>query len=183
MKVADFEEQWQSLMIQSLAGDEKAYRELLEAIYPVLVRFYIKKVASQGVAEDLTQECLIAIHKNKASWDPKRSFQAWLFAIARYKMIDYFRARERSIKTSAIDEERDQVDQMSDSTGDEAVKELVHEGLAKLPEEMKRAIVLTKLDGLSTEEAAEQENVSPGAMRVRISRAYKRLREIVESEI
>ena len=182
MTAEDAEVRWRELMRESLKGNESSYRQLLNEISPVLKRFYIKKVASQTTAEDLTQECLIAIHKSRATWDPKRSFQAWMFAIARYKVIDYFRAQERLVKTAEIDEERDQIDEQTDLTA-ENIKDLVEEGLSQLPDEMKRALVLTKIDGYSTEEAAKQEDVAPGAMRVRISRAYKKLRESIEKEM
>ena len=83
MKAEDSEARWRQLMIETLEGDEASYRELLNQLFPVLRKFYVKKVASVTVAEDLAQECLIAIHRNRATWDRSRSFQAWMFAIAR----------------------------------------------------------------------------------------------------
>ena len=65
------------------------------ALVPILTAFDRRRMPRGDEIEDLVQETLIAIHTRRASYDRDRAFTAWLFAIARYKMIDHFRRRRR----------------------------------------------------------------------------------------
>src|SRR5258706_15126542 len=55
-------------------------------------------------AEDLVQEALLAIHTRRHTYDPSQFFTPWVYAIARYKFIDYLRRTKVSAKDIPVDE-------------------------------------------------------------------------------
>lgn len=184
MKEKEQEKQWQLWMAQAQTGDENAYKQLLAGIYPIIQRFLLSKFGPLGTSEDMTQECLIAIHKARHTYDPKRPFQPWMFAVVRYKSIDLLRKKQKQWQREISDDEYVATYSVSDTnTQIEGEREMVREALDGLPEEMKRAVVLTKIDGLNTKEAAHKEGVSQVALRSRVSRAYKVLRKKMEREL
>src|SRR5258707_1122186 len=89
------EAQYRDWMLAALAGDASSYRMLLAALTRHLRSYYARRL-DRGAAEDAVQETLIAIHARRATYDPALPFTAWVYGIARYKLIDeYRRARRR----------------------------------------------------------------------------------------
>jgi RNA polymerase sigma-70 factor (ECF subfamily) len=94
--------QW---MLMGLAGDGAAHAQLLRALAPILRGFYRRRMGGQDDdIEDLLQETLIAVHTRRASYDVSRPFTSWLFAVARYKMIDHFRRGGRTCSIEGLEE-------------------------------------------------------------------------------
>jgi RNA polymerase sigma-70 factor (ECF subfamily) len=90
----DVETEWAALMRAANARDARAYAAFLNAVAPVLRGL----VRARGRAlptdqhEDIVQEVLLAIHAKRGTWDEDRPLRPWLFAIARHKVADAFRA-------------------------------------------------------------------------------------------
>ena len=80
MSKTDQEKHWQELAKKSQQGDQQSYAQLLEEIYPAVKGFLISKVGPGQKHEDMTQECLMAVHRALHTYDPKRRFKPWLFA-------------------------------------------------------------------------------------------------------
>lgn len=165
------EEQLKSLMIGSLDGDVSAHTALLEALTPVLRSYYRRRVRDESVLEDLMQETLIAIHFRRASFERDKPFTAWLFAIARYKLVDHFR-RSRSYC---------QIAHFEETLGDEGFEAAsnaaldVKRLLATLPARQAEAIRLTHLEGLSVAEAARAAGIRESNVKVSVHRGLKSL--------
>jgi len=81
-------------MVAALAGDGASYRMLLTALTRHL-RGYFSRRLDPAAAEDAVQECLIAIHTHRATYDSAMPFTAWMYGIARYKLLDEFRRVKR----------------------------------------------------------------------------------------
>ena len=90
------------MMIASLDGDGGVYHALLERLTGHLRAHYRHRFALIGhgptEAEDLLQEVLIAIHTHRHTYDPSQPFTPWIYAIARYKFLDYLRRTKFSFK-------------------------------------------------------------------------------------
>ena len=80
------EAEYRSWMLAALAGDAAAYRMLLQGLTRHLRGYYAKRLGA-AAAEDAMQETLIAIHAKRATYDPARPFTAWVYGIARYKLV------------------------------------------------------------------------------------------------
>ena len=62
---------------------------------PDLIRFFTARLKSSAAAEDLVQETLIAMHSRRATYEPSQPLTAWVYGIARYKLIDEYRRTRR----------------------------------------------------------------------------------------
>jgi RNA polymerase sigma-70 factor (ECF subfamily) len=87
------------LLRAALAGDERAYTEFLRRAACIVRGFARRRVAERGIdAEDIVQETLLAIHMKRHTWREDAPVTPWLYAIARYKLIDALRRRGRRVE-------------------------------------------------------------------------------------
>lgn len=168
----DIESDLKALMLAALAGDAAAYHRLLKVLAPHLRAYFARRLNGAAEAEDLVQETLIAIHAKRASFDTAQPFTAWLYAIARYKLIDHLR-RSGSRKTVPL-EEASAITADSDNEAAEAARD-VEQLLATLPEAKRGLLRKVKLEGLSTAEAAAATGLSESAVKVRVHRSLRAL--------
>ena len=99
------EERLKELMVGGLNGSAADHAALLRSLAPLLRSFYRRRARTgDDDVEDLVQETLIAVHTRRATYDRSRAFTGWLFAIARYKMIDHFRRRRHECPMESMDE-------------------------------------------------------------------------------
>jgi len=97
------EQETSELMRTALAGDDTAYRAFFETILPTL-RSMIKAMAptlSPDLREDIVQEVLTSIHTKRHTWQQDRLILPWIYAIARYRLIDYIRKEKRTPKSDS----------------------------------------------------------------------------------
>ena len=159
-------------MIRGLGGDAAAHALMLRALLPVLRQFYRRRMSGQqDDIEDLVQETLIAVHTRRQTYDVTRPFTGWLFAIARYKMIDHFR---KSGRTCPIDGLEDflSIDGFEDASNAHSDVERL---LGTLPGKQAALIRATKIEGLSTAEAAARESFGESDVKVSVHRGLKAL--------
>src|SRR6202051_2937040 len=108
MDVRSTEPELRALMIAGLNGDASAHKALLETLRSQLRAYFKAQLGrfSRGPveAEDLVQEALLAIHTRRHTYDPSQLFTPWVYAIARYKFIDYLRRTKVSAKDIPVDE-------------------------------------------------------------------------------
>lgn len=165
------EDQLRTWMVDGLDGNAGSHEAMLRALVPLLQAFYRRRVADADAIEDIVQETLIAIHTRRMSYDRNRAFGAWLFAIARYKMVDHFR---RTRQTCPIDD----VEHLLISPGfeDETGARLdLDELLGDLPDKQARLIRRTRLDGHSIAETATAEGLGQSDVKVSVHRGLKAL--------
>jgi RNA polymerase sigma-70 factor (ECF subfamily) len=169
------EAQLKMLMLAANAGDKVAYRGLLEALGEQLRRYYRRRLPpADANVEDLVQETLIAIHSKRTTYDTALPFTPWLYAIARYKLLDHLR-RSRSRPTVPLDDAGDLfAGDESEATGARLDLEKL---LAALPASSQEIIRKVKLDGHSTAEVAASTGKSEIAVRVGLHRGLKALSE------
>ena len=84
----------QQLLLLGLDGDEAAYRQFLTLLSAHLRSFLRRRLQSPEV-EDLLQEALLAVHNARHTYRSEQPVTAWVQAIARYKLMDHFRAHAR----------------------------------------------------------------------------------------
>ena len=82
------------LLRAAIAGDEKAYAAFLQRVALVVRTFARAKIVRGGVdPEDIVQETLLAIHLKRHTWRTDAPVMPWVYAIARFKLVDAFRRR------------------------------------------------------------------------------------------
>ena len=166
------------LMQAGLDGDAAATHALLSALVPVLRRYYARRMSSAADLEDLVQETLIAVHTRRASYDRTRAFGPWLFAVARYKMIDHFRRTRHDV---ALD---DLGDLLGDGGFEDAVSARldIDAALKTLTLKQAASIRATKIDGLSVAETAARDDISEVDVKVSVHRGLKALAKILRPD-
>lgn len=179
-----FEAGLKPLWLRAQAGDEVAYREALARMATRLRRYFRGRLqAAPDEVEDLVQETLLAVHLQRGTHDPTLPVSAWLLAIGRHKLVDLWRRRGRR------DDQHDPLDDGDGGAQDEALQAAPdgHEArrdlerlLQALPEAQRQAIWLTKVEGLSVEEASQQTGASVSALKVQVHRGLKRLAALVQ---
>lgn len=172
-----------SLFLQGLAGDAVAYRRFLQATATHLRAFLRRRLSRwPDEVEDLVQEALLAIHNQRLSYNTGVPLTAWMYSIARYKLIDWLRRHARSDKLhdSIDDIHEDEIALFSsaDETSGDARRDL-EKILAMLPDKQRDAIIYTKLQGLSVNEAATLLKMSDAAIKVSVHRGLKTLATIL----
>ncbi len=158
-------------MVAALAGDGASYRMLLTALTRHL-RGYFSRRLDPAAAEDAVQECLIAIHTHRATYDSAMPFTAWMYGIARYKLLDEFRRVKRRAQVP-LDEAPDLFAQ--DESEAATARRDVNLLLARLPEAKRNLVRQMKLDGDSIAEVAARSGMSETAVKVSVHRAIKSL--------
>jgi RNA polymerase sigma-70 factor (ECF subfamily) len=165
------EPQYREWMVAALGGDAVSYRRLLAALTGHLRAYYMRRVGA-ATAEDLVQETLIAVHSRRATYDPGQPLTAWVYGIARYKLIDEFRRERRRASVPLEDaEELFAQDESEALSARRDVEKLLH----KLPEAKRHLVRAVKLEGASIAEVAAQTGLSEAAVKVGVHRAVKSL--------
>ena len=167
------EEALKASMLKGLAGNAREHLELLRTIRPLLATFFGRRLGSEpGEVEDLVQEVLLAMHERRASYDRSRPFTPWLFAIARYKLIDHYRRFPR--RHEPIDRLEDILAAEGFQSSCEARLD-VAALLRTLPEKQARAIRDTRLREMTAADAARAAGVGESAVKVSAHRGIRTL--------
>ena len=148
----------------------------------MIQKFLRSRFGNHHFIEDCVQEALIAVHQARHTYDPQRPFRAWLFAIVRNKAIDTLR-RQRT-RDKAVDHYRRDQEVLSQAGRRNTFQSEFSEGglLELLSEQHKEVLVLTKIIGFSVAETAEQLGISESAVKVRVHRAIRKLRHLLEND-
>jgi RNA polymerase sigma-70 factor (ECF subfamily) len=174
----DDEERWSHCMAAAHRGDARAYEALLGELASVIERFVARRFGQLAFSEDCVQECLLAIHVGRHTYDPRRPFRPWFFDIVRHKTIDLLR---RSYIAASVPD--DAIAIAGAAVEPDPAEELVAgELLQRLGPDHRAALELTKLRGYSTAEAAAKLGISETAMRMRVSRALRAAEQLLERE-
>lgn len=169
-------------MTRSLGGDDDAYRLFLDRLGGLFRAFFRRKLrfADAAQAEDLVQETLLAVHLHRKSYDPGRPITTWVYAIARYKLIDHLRrfpASREFVPVDAIDDLfSEDVADASDPAHDIAAL------LKHLPAKQSTAVRLVKLEEMTAKQAAQRMGVSEADVKINIHRGLRKLMALVAKE-
>jgi RNA polymerase sigma-70 factor (ECF subfamily) len=151
----------------AIAGDERAYADFLHRIAALIRGFVRRKIVQGGVdPEDVVQETLLAIHVKRHTWREDAPVLPWVYAIARFKLIDAFRRRGRRIEV--------EIDEIAETFAEpeaETVSERdVNRALDGLPPAQRSVVSSISVDGHSIGETAVKLGISETAVRVSLHR-------------
>lgn len=157
------------------------YRETLPRLYGYFVTRCGGNVA---VAEDLTQETYLAFVRQLRDEREIASAAAWLFGIARHKLVDHYRRQRRleAIGTPWDSQAAEALPAPGPDPFAEVSRERVMDALARLPESQRIVVVLRELDGLAMDELAAELGKSVHAVESLLARARVNLRRYLLEE-
>jgi RNA polymerase sigma-70 factor (ECF subfamily) len=167
---------WADMMRAASRGDAESYQRLLRLIAarlrPAVRRGLTRAGRSSADIEDVVQEVLLAVHLKRHTWDEARPFEPWVYAIARYKLIDALRRRDGKFDLP--------IEDFSDTLAaeDEAVQLSAGEAerhLAHLPAGQRAVVQGIAVEGASIAEIAARLDMTAGAVRVALHRGLAAL--------
>jgi RNA polymerase sigma factor (sigma-70 family) len=166
-------------MAAAQAGDRIAYEALLRDCVPLIRAVAVRRGVATDYIEDVVQDVLLTIHRARQTYDPSRSFTAWLRTIAERRAIDMLRRigrqHAREVHSPFVFETFvDESVRPADSGPSSASR--VNDALASLPERQREAVQVLVLEERSLSEAAVTTRRSKGALKVNLHRALKALR-------
>jgi RNA polymerase sigma-70 factor, ECF subfamily len=168
---------FEALLVAARAGDEQAYAVLWRELQPPLLR-YLEVVAPEA-AEDLASETWLRVVTGLDRFrGDERAFRAWLFTVARHRVIDRWRqvgrGRVDPVPLEAL-ADRPAPDDPAEETVETISTRAAVALIATLPPEQAEAIMLRVVAGLGVPEVARIMGKRPGAVRVLTHRALRRL--------
>lgn len=166
-------------MLASHQGDQEAYQNLLTEVSYVIEDYLHLRFGPINVLEDCVQECLLALHIARNTYDPKRPFRPWMFTIVRHKTIDILRKTNRQVQIErAVAQEHDDVIDPGQLT------KLIDgiRVLNRLSPDHREAVALTKYAGYTVPEAADWLGISESALKARLHRGLLAIRKQLETE-
>jgi RNA polymerase sigma-70 factor (ECF subfamily) len=173
---------WSSLLAKANAGDGKAYATFLRTITPVLRGVVRAKGGGLGeaVCEDVLQEVLLAVHLKRHTWQAGAPVRPWLYAITRYKVVDAFRARGGKIEVPI--EDFDEI--LAAEAGPDPTEAAdMAKMIGMLDDRSGRLVRMIGIEGASAAEAGQALNMTEGAVRVALHRAFKTLAALRERHL
>lgn len=165
-------------------GEDGAFAEIYDGLAPRLQSFLLRHTRDRARAEDVVQQTMLQIHRNRGRFILGGQVVPWAFAIARRLLIDQHRRGGREVLAPTGDDSRAQLLAAVDAPADDvaSAKELaarLSKELARLPENQRVAFELIKQDGLSVAEAAQVLGTTVAAVKLRAHRAYEAMRAVL----
>jgi RNA polymerase sigma-70 factor (ECF subfamily) len=168
-------------MASGQRGDALAYAELLTMLVPIARQFARNRVGPRPCVEDIAQETLLTVHRARHTYDARRPFGPWFYAILSSRLIDVMR-RERRI--GLREEGRGVLPERSVAPGipwrgQTIDLERVRQALAALPVRQREIVTALKLGDESVREVGARLGMKESAVKVTAHRGYRALRRLL----
>jgi len=178
----------QLLVERAQRGDKRAFELLVEKYQRKLARLLSRLIRDPGEVEDVAQEAFIKAYRALPSFRGDSAFYTWLYRIGINTAKNYLVAMGRRAPTSTeveaeAAEAQDGGDLLRDINTPESVllsneiAETVNSTIEQLPEELRRAIQMREIEGMSYEDIAQAMDCPIGTVRSRIFRAREAIAE------
>ncbi|VVE55875.1 RNA polymerase sigma factor RpoE [Pandoraea iniqua] len=186
----------QALVERVQKGDKAAFELLVAKYHRKIIRLVSRLVRDHAEVEDVTQEAFIKAYRALPQFRGESAFYTWLYRIAVNTAKNHLATQGRRAPTSteANAEEAEtfaEADQLRDINTPESmlmskqIAQTVNTAMEALPDELRTAITLREIEGLSYEEIAEAMGCPIGTVRSRIFRAREaiasRLRPLLDT--
>lgn len=171
------------LIEKASGGDPSAFNRLMEMHERRMYAVALRMCANREDAQDCLQEAMLRVYRSIGSFKGQSSFSTWVYRITMNTCLDELRRRKNRQNTS-LDGLLDQG--WSPTDGENApeksavqneARKVLHSAIRELPDDMRSAIVLRDIHGLSYEEIAQSLDINVGTIKSRISRGREKLRE------
>lgn len=168
-------------MAAAQAGDGAAYQALLRDCIPVIKSVARRRGVVADRIDDVVQDVLLTIHRARQTYDPSRSFTAWLSVIADRRAIDLLRRIHRQGVREvhaplAFESHADEAADPAQGLAHADASGTVAGALASLPARQREAVQHLVLEERSLADAAALTRRTKGSLKVNLHRALKALR-------
>lgn len=178
----------ESLALKCLGGDISAFEELVNRYKRPVFSIIYRMVGHYQEAEDITQDVFINVYQKLYQFDSNKKFAPWIYRIATNASISALRKKKKVVSLD-FDESYGKAyeDYYTANSGNpqleferEELRHFVNEAINELPESYRAVVILRYQMDLNNQEIAEVLGVSKENIEVKVHRARKALRKIVE---
>jgi RNA polymerase sigma-70 factor, ECF subfamily len=178
-----------AVMDRYAQGDDAAFDALYRVGAPRVRGFLLRLCGDPSLADDLTQEAFVRVHRARGAFEQGAAALPWFFAIARNAFVDHKRREHARRGVSAGvppgDGSRPEAEAPPDARGDEVfaaseMLDVVRAALDAMTPLQRDAFVLVRFEGLSIAEAAQVLGATEAAVKIRAFRAYEALRAALD---
>jgi RNA polymerase sigma-70 factor (ECF subfamily) len=171
-------------------GEAAAFGEIYRLGAPRVRGFLLRLSGNAALADDLTQEAFLRIHRARGSFETGAAALPWFFAIARNAFLDHKRREDTRRAVAGMDAVFDHdrhVEAPPETRGDEVLVAsetlaIVRDTLERMTPLQREAFVLVRFEGLSIGEAAQVLGATEAAVKIRAFRAYEALRAALDRQ-
>jgi RNA polymerase sigma factor (sigma-70 family) len=172
-------------MAAAQAGDGAAYQALLRDCIPVIQSIARRRGVAADHVDDVVQDVLLTIHRARQTYDPSRSFTAWLCVIADRRAIDLLRRiRRQDLREVhaplALERHVDHAADPAQGLVRADATRIVTRAIASLPARQQEAVQHLVLEERLLADAATLTRRTTGSLKVNLHRALKALRDRIE---
>lgn len=173
------------LVRKVLSGEVSAFEALMRRHNQRMFRAARAVLREDADAQDATQQAWLAVYAHLAQWDGRAAFASWAVRIAVHEAARRLRSRAREPMLRSADDiaEPSPLAGPEDSLQRAQIRNLLERAIDMLPEHMRVVFVLRDLSDLSGAEAAAALGLSEEAVRVRLHRARRLLRGMLEETL
>lgn len=173
----------EELMERYQSGEEAAFEEIYARYGKKIYGFLMRRLRHPDDSAELFQETFLRVHKGRSLYRPEMPFKAWVYTIANNLVRDRVRAKARSGAFRALNEEENSegnsiVEGVTPDGSDKLLS--FKEAFAKLTDDQREAVVLSRFQGLRYEEIGRVMGRSTEAVNQLIQRAMHHLRECID---
>ena len=177
-----FEKSDEQLIAKALQGNKQAWLSLLKRYEKPIYNYGIRMTGKREDALDLMQEVFISVYRNLATYRHEGSFKSWLFRIAHYRCIEFYRRKRPMEGLDDIPEiESDVVGIDQQLACDSENKQLVN-AMQQLPLAQKSVIELKFFGQFTFDEIAELTGMSANTAKSRMYGALEKLKTLMEAD-
>lgn len=151
---------------------------LFERYHKRIFNFLARMAMDRALAEDLTQNVFLRIIKYRTSYREGNKFQSWIYQVARNVFSDHYQAHKNRF-SDFVDVEKisDHMADLEENEAQDEKEKLLHQSMARLSEEQRELLVLTRFQQMKYEEVAAIMDTTVANIKVKVHRAILKLRE------
>jgi RNA polymerase sigma-70 factor (ECF subfamily) len=165
----------EELMLEFQKGSSESFSELFLRYRDPLYGFFRRRLSNVNRAEELTQECFLAVLQGAERWEPRAKFRTYLYAIALKLTSAEYRKSQKEPKAGV------EADEVGKANATEAAL-AVRRAVASLDAEHREIVMLREYEGLSYDEIAVALRMPVNTVRSRLFRARMALKELLDPQ-
>lgn len=170
-----------AVLRKAQAGDARAFTQLVSAYERPVFTYVLRMVGDRGLAEDLTQDVFLRIYNGLPGFSLRCRFTTWLFQVAKNRVVDELRARERRPQLEPSDS-LPQLESLDAPPERVEAIDAVWRSVSELNPDLKMALLLRDVVGLSYAEIADSLEITLATVKWRIFKAREEVQESLARE-
>jgi RNA polymerase sigma-70 factor, ECF subfamily len=160
-----------ALLRKAQRGDERAFTVIVRAYEVPVFNYVLRTVGDRALAEDLTQDIFLRVFQGLPGFSLRSRFTTWLFQVAKNRVLDELRARERRPRRAIPIDDAPPIDVVDTPVERLETIDAVWRAVSALNPDLKMALLLRDVVGLPYTEIADSLEITLATVKWRIYRA------------